>query len=192
MPLAVCGVLTQNCPPMGYDEGRILMKKLMIAAGSIFAIAGAAQAQDTAAGFAAYCEKDVKSQGYNDRQAFGGCACGTGVMGGALTQAEWVLLGRMLPGIEDQAQLERIMEGLVAEGYTVEQIVGMLQAMDVSSQKIPYVCAYYENGGAMGTSVSLEAGDRWDDLMTNSPADGVALAIEKVSVMMTPALKSGQ
>lgn len=136
------------------------MRFLAMTAAAFAALTGVASAQtaaDTSRVFTGYCEKYVRDAGGSPAAAAGACACGTGVVGGQLTPNEFVLLGILSPGLNDQAQLEAIITDLAAQGVPLEQVATIGLKLQEASPTVDRVCSYFENR-TPGYAVAYESG----------------------------------
>ena len=163
------------------------MKMAIVALGAGLVMAGVAQAQDGTEAFAKYCERYATAQGASSQAAFAGCACGSGVVGGQLSEREYTIMGRLVPTIEDEAATVAEMQRMLAEGYTGQEVQAVGQTMIDSAPRIERVCAYYESGRAFRTQVSLETSDGWGDLIIEDQASGPVTAVTSAGGMLSSA-----
>jgi|GEM_PF-6203571 len=94
-------------------------------------IAGAANAQAnrhaTTKAYVDSCVAEFENNLTNPEPA---CACTAGILSGSMTDAEYEIVGRLIPHLRDDTAMDGAISEMVSdEGYTVEQILATAELM---------------------------------------------------------------
>lgn len=134
------------------------MKRLLTAALAATALAGAAHAQDRSASmtlnFTQLCI--AEAQGRIATPAVP-CACGVGVLGGAMSQPRYELMGRLIQFGSDQAAIGAEINRIVAEGTPATEIQAAAGDMQAAAGQIGRVCGVLEQQGVLPVAMRQDA-----------------------------------
>ena len=136
------------------------MRYLLTAVTAASVLAGISVAQtanDTTREFTKFCSDYVRNNNGPETAATLGCSCGTGTVGAVMSPAEYILLGRLSPGLRRPETVQSLANQLKAEGVTEGQIQAIGMKLREAVPITDRVCAYLEaNGlGPSGTEVSM-------------------------------------